>query len=113
MRTQYLIDFLQITQNEADANIIKRPEIIRNIADAFDIDSNSIVMTEAEIQAQQKEAEARRMQEQEFMTNIIEAAREYGVSPESLVSNMRQVQQQQQQQAEQMAQQQQQPMPGM
>ena len=113
MRTQYLIDFLQITQNEADANIIKRPEIIRNIADAFDIDSNSIVMTEAEIQAQQKEAEARRMQEQEFMTNIIEAAREYGVSPESLVSNMRQVQQQQQQQAAQMAQQQQQPMPGM
>lgn len=96
MYTQYLIQFLNITNNPMDANIIKRPEIIRSIADAFDLKSDSFVMTDKEIQAQRQAQEQQQQQQQEFMYNIIEAAREEGVSPESLISSMRQLQQQQQ-----------------
>lgn len=96
MYTQYLIQFLNITNNPMDANIIKRPEIIRNIADAFDLKSETFVMSDKEIQAQQQQQQAQQQAQQDFMYNIIEAAREEGVSPESLINSMRQLQQQQQ-----------------
>lgn len=97
MYTQYLIQFLNITNNPMDANIIKRPEIIRSIADAFDLKSEAFVMNDKEIQAQKQAQEQQQQQQQQFMYDIIEAAREEGVSPESLINSMRQLQQQQQQ----------------
>lgn len=97
MYTQYLIQFLNITNNPMDSGIIKRPEIIRSIADAFDLKSETFVMSDKEIQAQQQSQQQQQQQQQQFMYDIIEAAREEGVSPESLINSMRQLQQQQQQ----------------
>lgn len=111
MYTQYLIQFLNITNNPVDSNIIRRPEIIRSIADAFDLKSETFVMSDKEIQSQQQAQQQQQQQQQEFMYNIIEAAREEGVSPEALINSMRQLQQQQlaliQAQQQQMQQQQQ------
>ena len=96
MYTQYLIQFLNITNNQMDATMVKRPNIIRSIADAFDLNSDSFVLSDAEIQAQQQQQQQQQQEQQEFMYNIIEAARENGISPESLVASMRQLQQEQQ-----------------
>lgn len=107
MYTQYLIQFLNITNNANDSNIIKRSNIIRSIADAFDLNSDNFVLTDAEIQSQRQQQQKQQQEQQEFMYNIVEAARENGISPEALVSSMRQLQQEQQRTLQAQAQQQQ------
>jgi hypothetical protein len=101
MYTQYLINFAQMTANAMDANIVRRPEVIRSIADAFDLNSDKFVLSPEEITAQQQQQQQQAAEEKMFMDKIIESAREEGVSPDTLLTNMRELftQQQQQQQA--------------
>ena len=96
MYAQYLIQFLNITANPEDSSIVKRPDIIRAVADTFDLNSEAFVLSDKEIDARTQQSQAEQQQQQQFMYSIIEAARENGISPESLISNMRQLQQEQQ-----------------
>ena len=96
MYAQYLIQFLNITANPEDASIVKRPDIIRAVADTFDLNSDAFVLSDKEIDARNQQSQAEHQQQQQFMYSIIEAARENGISPEALISNMRQLQQEQQ-----------------
>lgn len=104
MYVQYLIQFLNITNNPMDANMVKRPEIIRAIADAFDLKSDDFVLNDKEIAARNMQAQQEQQEQQQFAYDIIEAARENGISPEALVSSMRQLQQEQKQALSQQAQ---------
>lgn len=93
MYTQYLIQFLNIASNPAIGSMVRVTELVRAIADAFDIKSDTFILSDQEIQAQ-KEAEAQEQQkQQEFMNSIIEAARENGTSPEAMISAMKQLMQ--------------------
>ena len=96
MYAQYLIQFLNITANPQDATIVKRPDIIRAVADTFDLNSDAFVMSDKEIEARTQQQQAEDEQQKQFMTSIVEAARENGISPEALITNMRQLQQDQQ-----------------
>ena len=96
MYAQYLIQFLNITANPEDASIVKRPDIIRAVADTFDLNSDAFVLSDKEIDARNQQQQAEKQQQEQFMTSIVEAARENGISPESLITNMRQLQQEQQ-----------------
>lgn len=101
MYTQYLINFANIVQNPVDLSITRRPEIIRSIADAFDLNSDKFVLSEKEIASKEQQQQQQQMQEREFMNSIVEAARAEGVSPTALVDTLRSLNQE-----EQMAQQQ-------
>ena len=46
--------------------------------------------------ARNQQQQSEKQQQEQFMTSIVEAARENGISPEALISNMRQLQQEQQ-----------------
>lgn len=96
MYAQYLIQFLNITSNPQDAQIVKRPDVIRAVADTFDLNSSLFVLSDKEIAAKEQMMQQQQQEQQEFAYNIIEAARENGISPEALVTSMRQLQQEQQ-----------------
>lgn len=107
MYSQYLINFANITANNMDAGIVRRPEIIRSIADSFDLNSDKFVLSPKEIEMREQEAAQKAQEEKQFMSNIIETARKEGLSPEALVTNMRellQMQNQNMQAAEKMSQ---------
>lgn len=89
MYTQYLIQFLNITNNPMDTSIIKRPNIIRSIADAFDLKSDQFILDDTEIAAQKQQQQAEQQQQQEFMRTIVETAREEGVSPDAMINAMK------------------------
>lgn len=101
MYSQYLINFASMVQNPMDASITRRPEIIRAIADAFDLNSDKFVLTEKEIAAREQQAQAQQMQEREFINGIVEAARAEGVSPSALVDTLRSLNQEEQQRQQQ------------
>lgn len=89
MYTQYLINFLNITNNPSDASIIKRPDIIRSVADAFDLNSDKFILSDSEIAAQRQQEQEEQQKQMDFMNTIVEAARENGTSPDALVSAMK------------------------
>ncbi len=96
-----LIQFAQLTANGMDAGIVKRPTIIRSIAEALDLGDKGLVMSEQEIAAQQQQQQAQQQEERAWMSTIIEAAREGGTSPEALLNSLKMAKQEQDEQIQQ------------
>lgn len=87
--TQALLQFAQLTSNPLDANVIKRAPLIRKIAEAMDLNHNLFIMSDEEIAAQQQQSEQQQAEQKEFMNMIIETAREQGVSPDALLTSLK------------------------
>ena len=87
--TQALLQFTQLVSNPMDAEVIKRAALIRKIAEALDLNTDTFVMTDEEIAAQTQQQQQLQSEQKEFMNNIIEAAREQGVSPEALLGTFK------------------------
>ncbi len=90
--TQSLINFANIVNNPQDSNIVRRPNIIRAIAEAFELKPDKFVLSEKEIQAQKQQQLQQQEEERDFMNMVVEAAREQGISPETLMNTARNLQ---------------------
>ena len=84
-----LIQFASITNNPTDINIVKRPNVIRGIADALDLGDKGLVYSEKEMQVQQQQQQQAAEEERAWMSQMVEAAREHGVSPQDLINNLK------------------------
>lgn len=91
VRANSLINFAQITNNQLDASTVKRPNIIRAIADTLDLSDDNLVYTDKEIAVQRQEQERATQEERQWMTSMVENAREEGISPGSLIEGLRQL----------------------
>lgn len=87
---QSLMNFANITNNPVDLPMVKREKIVRGIAEALDLGSADLVRTDKEIEAQRQQEQAQQQAERQFMTQMTEVAREHGVSPTDLVTNLQQ-----------------------
>ena len=91
IRAQSLINFAQITNNPTDLGTVKRPNIIRSIADSLDLSDDNLVYTDKEIEVQKQQQEKAAQEEREWMTDMVETARAEGVSPSALITSLRQL----------------------
>lgn len=89
VKSQTLIQFAQMTQNEMDAGTVKRPALIRAIAESLDLTDDNLVYTDKEIQAQQQAQQQAAQEERQWMSEMVEVAREYGISPTSMLDSLR------------------------
>ncbi len=89
VKSQMLIQFAQMTQNEMDAGTVKRPALIRAIAESLDLSDDNLVYTDKEIQAQQQAQQQAAQEERQWMSEMVEVAREYGISPSSMLDSLR------------------------
>lgn len=93
VRSQSLINFAQITNNPVDLSTVRRPNIIRAIAESLDLLDDNLVYTDKEIQVRQQQEQQQAEEEREWMDNMIEVAREQGVSPDALINSLRSLRQ--------------------
>lgn len=93
---QSLMNFANLTNNAVDLPIVKRDKIIRSIAEALDLGDKGLVRSETEVRAQQQQQAEQQKAEQQFMSQMVEVARENGISPKDLTDNMRALYQEQQ-----------------
>ena len=91
VRVQSLLQFAQITNNPTDMQSVRRPSIIRAIADSLDLSDDNLVLSDQELQAQQEQAAKTQQEERNWMTDMIETARQEGVSPAALISSLKQL----------------------
>lgn len=89
VRSQTLLQFAQITQNEMDASSVKRPTLIRAIADSLDLSDDNLVLSDKEIEANQQAQQQAAQEERQWMSEMVEVAREYGISPSSMLDSLR------------------------
>lgn len=89
VRSQTLIQFAQLTANQMDAGIIKRPAVIRAIAESLDLYDDNFVYTDKEIEVQQQQQQQAAQEERQWMSEMVEVAREYGISPSSMLDSLR------------------------
>lgn len=91
IRAQSLINFAQITNNQVDLGTVKRPNIIRSIADALDLSDDNLVYSDKEIEVQKQQEQKQAQEERQWMTDMVETARSEGVSPAALIDSLRQL----------------------
>lgn len=89
VRSQTLIQFAQLTANQMDAGIVKRPAMIRAIAESLDLYDDNFVYTDKEIEVQQQQQQQAAQEERQWMSEMVEVAREYGISPSSMLDSLR------------------------
>lgn len=89
VRSQSLISFAQMTAAPADASIVKRPQLIRAIAESLDLDEDNLVMSDKEIEVQQQQQQQQQEQERQWMSEMVEVARSEGISPTALLDSLR------------------------
>lgn len=89
VRIQALNSFLELTSNPSDVAITKRSAIIRAVAEELDLESDGLVKSEDEIAAEQQQAQAQAEAERNWMNNMVETARQAGLSPQALVDFLR------------------------
>jgi len=56
VQSQRLLQFLSLVSNEADASLVDRPRLLRDIARSMDIDPDDVVKTEEQLIAEQQAA---------------------------------------------------------
>lgn len=91
VRAQSLINFAQITNNQVDLGTVRRPNIIRSIAESLDLSDDNLVYTDKEIEVQKQQEQKQAQEERQWMTDMVETARSEGVSPAALISSLRQL----------------------
>lgn len=91
IRAQSLINFAQITNNQVDLSTVKRPNIIRSIADSLDLSDDNLVFSDREIEVQKQQAQKQAQEERQWMTDMVETARAEGVSPAALIDSLKQL----------------------
>ena len=91
--SQTLINFANITNNATDASIVKRANIIRNIAESLDLGDKNLVYSDQEIQINNQQQQQAQEAERQWMSQMVEAARKEGVSPNDLITNLRELKQ--------------------
>jgi hypothetical protein len=84
-----LMQFANMTNNPSDISITKRAKIIREIANSLDLSEKELVLTDKEIQVNNQQQLRQQTEERQFMLKMIETAREYGISPNDMIENMR------------------------
>ena len=89
VRSQTLIQFAQMTANQMDVGTVKRPALIRAIAESLDLDNDNLVYTDKEIEVQQQQQQQAAQEERQWMSEMVEVAREYGISPSSMLDSLR------------------------
>lgn len=91
IRANSLINFAQITNNPTDLGTVKRPNIIRSIADTLDLSEDNLVYSDKEIAVQKQQQEQQAQAERQWMTDMVETARTEGVSPSALIDSLKQL----------------------
>ena len=89
VRSQSLIQFAQMTNNATDMSIVKRSNIIRAIAESLDLQDDGLVKSDKEIAVEQQQAAERAEEERQWMNEMVETARQDGVSPSALIESLR------------------------
>ena len=89
VRSQSLIQFAQMTSNEMDMGTVKRPAMIRAIADTLDLSGENLVFSDKEIEARAQQQAQAAQEERQWMSQMVEVAREYGISPSSMLDSLR------------------------
>ena len=89
VRSQSLIQFAQMTSNEVDMGTVKRPAMIRAIADTLDLSGENLVFSDKEIEARAQQQAQAAQEERQWMSQMVEVAREYGISPSSMLDSLR------------------------
>lgn len=84
-----LMQFANITNNNVDLPVVKRAAVVRNIADALDLGDKDLVLSDKEIELANQQQAENAQKEREFMLRMVETAREYGISPNDMIENMR------------------------
>ena len=78
-----------MTANQMDVGTVKRPALIRAIAESLDLDNDNLVYTDKEIEVQQQQQQQAAQEERQWMSEMVEVAREYGISPNSMLDSLR------------------------
>lgn len=104
--SQTLINFANITNNATDAGIVKRANIIRNIAESLDLGDKNLVYSDQEIQVNSQQQQQAQEAERQWMSQMVEVARKEGISPQDLITNLRELKQQTESEAQQQSEQQ-------
>lgn len=86
---QSLMQFANITNNPTDLPTVKRVNIIRGIAESLDLGDRDLILSDNEIQVNNQQREQAAAQERQWMTQMVEAARKYGVSPTDMIDNLK------------------------
>ena len=89
VRSQALIQFAQMTGNELDMGTVKRPAMIRAIAESLDLSGENLVYTDKEIEVRNQQQQQAAQEERQWMSEMVEVAREYGISPSSMLDSLR------------------------
>lgn len=89
VRSQSLIQFAQMTMNGIDSTIVKRPSIIRAIAESLDLQDDNLVKSDKEIAVERQQEQQAAEEERQWMNEMVETAREDGVSPSALIDSLR------------------------
>lgn len=83
-----LMQFLNITSNPNDAMVVKRSNIIRELAETLDLDNSNLLNSPEEVASMQQQQAQEQQKERAFMTQMVETAREYGISPKDMIATM-------------------------
>lgn len=101
VRSQSLIQFAQMTNNPNDNSITKRANIIRAIAESLDLAEDNLVKTDKEIEVERQQVAKQQEEERQWMNEMVETARQDGVSPSALIESLRNLKQDMEQSVEQ------------
>ena len=80
-----LMQFANLTANPGFAPMVKQDNLLRSIVDVLDLNDKGLIKTDQEIMAEQQQAAQQQQEFQQFMSQITESAREYGVSPKDML----------------------------
>ena len=89
VRANTLLQFAQLTGNQLYMNMVKTPALLRAIAESLDLYDDNFVFTDKEIEVQQQQQQQAAEAERQWMSEMVEAAREYGISPSSMLDSLR------------------------
>lgn len=80
-----LMQFANLTANPGFAPMVKQDNLLRSIVDVLDLSDKGLIKTEQEIAAEQQQAAQQQQELQQFMSGIVETAREHGISPKDML----------------------------
>jgi hypothetical protein len=80
-----LMQFANLTANPGFAPLVKQDNLLRSIVEVLDLNDKGLIKTEQEVAAERQQQTQQQQELQQFMSGIVETAREHGVSPKDML----------------------------
>lgn len=92
-----LMQFANLAINPAFAPMVKHENFLKSLVEVLDLNDKELIKTEQELAVEQQQQAQQQTELQQFMSSIVESAREHGVSPKDMLDQgqamLRQLQQ--------------------